>query len=246
MSLVFNDTATKKGLVQRFEKAIGAKYGTISGNQEKLMDFAARVNLALDDFWNLAIPASGTWQLDDSNHEDYPIIYRDIVSGRREYAFTEDEEANLILDIYKVAILPSATATLYQEIYPFDELEYESDIVTETTTGSIPYQYGKLANGIFLEGQPNYDATEGLKIYINREASYFTHEDTTKKPGVAGTLHAYFYLKPALEYAGEFPIKNAKKLQESVLAMEKAIVDVYSRREKDVIDRTIPEPIIYE
>jgi hypothetical protein len=237
MSLVFNQTASPyKGLVQLYERELGFTRGDVSGNANRLAEFTTDCNLALDDFWTIAIPASGTWQLDDSGHSDFPVIKTNIVASRRDYTFTTDQQSNLILDIYKVFILQSADATLYTEIEPIDELEGINDITAEGTTGATPYQYGKMANGIFLDPIPSYDKALGLKVYINREASYFTSGDTTKKPGVPGNLHKYFYLKPAYEYARRNNLAKADRLAIEVAKMEGAggtIAKQFASRAKD-------------
>src|SRR3990167_5269860 len=124
MSLQFSQTTSPyRGLAQLYELELGFARGDVTGNATRLAQFVTDCNIAVDDFWTIAVPASGTWQLDDSNQTDFPIIKTNIVSGRRDYTFTTDGSGNLILDIYKVAILISATATTFTEIYPIDELE---------------------------------------------------------------------------------------------------------------------------
>lgn len=226
MSLVFNDISTFKGLVQLYEKEIGANQGDISGNSTKLKEFAADANLALDDYFSIALPVSGTWQLDDSNQTDYPIITTNIVSGQRDYSFTTDQQSNLILDIYKVIVLSSATATIYLEIDPADET-IETSLIDGSNIAAVPSRYAKMANGIFLDPIPNYNATAGLKVVINREASYFTSADTTKKPGVPGLHHKYFYLKPAMEYARRNNLTNQDRITAEVLKMERDTIPEY-------------------
>jgi hypothetical protein len=229
-----------RGLVQLYELEIGANRGDVSGNPERLAQFVSDCNQALDDFLTIAIPASGTWEFDDSNQSDYPIMKTDLVSGQRDYTFTTDGSGNLVLDIYKVAIYGSPTATTYTAIYPIDELEEEyGGILTENPAGGTPYRYGKMANGIFLDPVPNYSADSGLKLYVNREASYFTVSDTTKKPGVPGNLHKYFYLKPAAEYARRNNLANQDRLMAEVLKMEGSpgrvgtIAQQFARRARD-------------
>lgn len=235
MSKIFSDTSAYNGLVQLYEREIGANRGDISSDTTKLKQFTADVNSALDYFPELAIKSSGTWQWDDSNQTDYPIIKSNIVSGQRDYAFTSDSSSNLILDIYKLAILPSATATLYEEIYPVDVQSGEDyNLLAEVTTTGIPGAYDKTANAIFFDIKPSYDATNGIKMYINREASYFTYLDTTKKPGVPGIFHEYFFLKPAMDYARRNTLANHDKIALEVSKLEQNIKDYYGRREKDV------------
>lgn len=254
MSIQFNDTSTLKGLVQLYEVECGFDPGFISGNTTRLKQFTAQVNLALDNFMLIAGQASGMWQFDDSNHTKDPIIYTTLTSGQRDYHFTTDEQGNLILDIYKAAVLPSATATLYQELDPIDELEGLTDIVRESTVTGVPTAYGKLANGIFLDIPPSYTVASGLKMYINREAFYFASDDTTDKPGVPGILHEYFYLKPALNYARQHGTQNLPRLEAAVLDYEGSerlritgkIAEHFAQREKDYQPVMSGEPIDYE
>lgn len=244
MSIQFNDTTNYKGLVQLYEKEIAAPRGFISGNEDRLKEFTAEVNIAVDDFFSIAIPASGKWQLDDSNHTTkFPIIKTNIVSGTRDYSWTVDELSNLVLDIYKVAILKSSTATIPQEINPIDinDAEWTAQLLDEVTTG-IPSGYDKLANAIRFDVIPNYSATNGLLMYINREGSYFTYQDTTKKPGVPGLLHPYFYLKPARNYARQNTSEKLPRLEKAVFEYEGdedqgvigKIARQFGRRERDI------------
>lgn len=247
MSVQFSDTTNYKGIIQVIERELGFKRGDISGDATKLKEFTADINIAWDDYLSIALPASGTWQFDDSNQTDYPIIKTNLVDGQRDYTFSTDEGGNLILDIYKVAILPSATATLYQEIYPVDQQtkDHGDNLVAEVTTEGVPYQYDKTANGIFLDPIPSYNATSGLKVYINREASYFTSADTTKKPGCPGLHHKYFALKPALDYARRHSMSVEASLRNEVQLMERAIAEYFSKRSKDEAPVITPKRSLY-
>lgn len=228
MSLVFSNTTTKHGIVQLIDR--NCKSNSVS---YKIEDKAADANLALDKAWSIILPASGKWQFDDSNHTDYPIITTNLVSGQRDYSFTTDEQGNLILDIYKVMVKDASG--FYQEIFPVD---VQSEEGTEgfydgiNTTG-VPTRYDKTANGIFLDVIPSYNSTDGLKVYINREASYFTSTDTTKKPGFAGIFHEYIALRPSYFYAMRNGLDNRKSLQEEMLQMEVDMKKHYRDRSRD-------------
>lgn len=234
MSRAFNDTTNLNGIIQGIEEELRFSPGDISGDTTKMKLFTAAVNSAWDDYLTIALNASGTWQFDDSNHTDYPFIKTNIVQGQRDYTFTGDEGGNLILDIYKVAILGSATATLYEEIKPIDQQSDPAwNLVAENSTQGVPYQYDKTANAIFLDPVPSYSATSGLKVYINREASYFTTADTSKKPGCPGLHHKYFSLKPALDYARRHSLSVEGSLRNEISVMEKSIEEYFGRRSRD-------------
>lgn len=247
MSQVFNDTSTYyKGIVQQYEKEIGANQGDISGNTQKLKEFTADANLAFDDFTKLALEASGTWQWDDSNQTDLPFATTNIVSGQRDYAFTLDGSSNLILEIEKVAILTSATATTYQELEPIDAQSTPDNnfIIGNTTTGT-PGVYDKTGNAISLDPIPGYNATNGLKVFFSREASYFVYTDTAKKPGVPGIFHRWFAIRPAEDYARRNSLTNYPLLRAERMQMEKDIEAYFGRREKDVRHRITTKGISF-
>jgi hypothetical protein len=215
----FNDTDNGTGLVQMYELEIGAEPGFVSGSTARLKRFASDTRSAWNRYCALAFKAEGRWEYDDSNHPDYAIIKTALVAGQRDYTFLADEQGNLILDIYGVAVLRSATATQYEDIIPVDELK-SPEIVAESAATGIPEAYGKRANGIFLDTPSSYDAPLGLKVYINRTPSYFTHEDTTKKPGCPALHHDYFFLRPAFEQARRKSLANYVKLRDEVIAFE--------------------------
>jgi len=250
MSLAFNDTTNFKGIIQIIEKEIEKERGFISGNTNRLKETTADVNLAWDDYVYLALKASGTWQFDDSNFTDYPIIKTAITQGQRDYTFTTDEGSNLILDVHKVLIRPSASATDYVEIYPIDQQtkDHGADITSENTAQGVPTYYDKTANGIIFDRIPSYTRSEGLKVLINREPSYFTSSDTTKKPGCPGIHHRYFALKAALDYARRHGLASYARLREEVVSFEGdeekgitgSIERYFSRRARDERPRLIP------
>ena len=236
MSLQYSDTSAtgKDGILQRIEQKLGFPDGYITDNATRLAQFTGRANLALDKAYHIIFGADGTAQFDDNNHTAYPVVKFNLVANQRDYSFTQDADSNLILAFHRVAILPSATATLYQELEPFSEVdERDNDVITETTAAGVPWRYGKLATGLFLDPMPSYAVTNGLKVYIDREASYFVTTDTTKVPGFAGLYHDYVAIFAAYDYAVANRLDAQETLKRDMVEMEKAIEKHYSRREKD-------------
>ena len=204
-------------------------------------DKTADENLALDYIYSKIFEVDGIWQFDDSNHTDYPIITTNLVQGQRDYSFVSDENGNLILDIFKVMV--KDVSGIYYEIYPVD---VQSQSGTEgfydgENTQSTPFRYDKTANGIFLDSVPSYDSASGLKIYINREGSYFTEQDTTKKAGFAGLYHEYLALRPSYQYAYRNSLPNVALLRDEMLKMEEQILNHYQKRSRD--EKKIIRPV---
>jgi hypothetical protein len=202
-------------------------------------------NLALDDAWSIIFKVGGMWQYDDSNHTDYPFITTNLVDGQRDYSLTVDGSSNIVLDIYKVMV-KHPTSGFYNEIQPVDQ---QNDAFMDTFyNGQLqegtPDRYDKTGNAIFLDVIPSYNSTAGLKIYINREGSYFATTDTTKKPGFDGLCHEYIPLKASYMYARDKSLPVVARLEKDILLMEQKIQERYGRRERDIERVMRPVPIL--
>lgn len=241
MSLQFSNTTSKNGIIQRLERVLGFQDGDISGNSLRLAYFTGDVNVALDEVFAMIFEAGGTWQFDDSNHTDLPFITTDIVSGQRDYSFLTDGSGNLILDIHRVMVADSTG--VFREIEPIDiQTPNNTNVNTDTlidgqNRSGVPTRYDKTGNSILLDLVPNYNYDNGLKVFTNREGSYFATTDTTKKAGFAGTLHEYLVLQPAYKYARDKQLDNLVRLEKDVLEMREAIKKHYGKRERDISRR---------
>lgn len=245
MSLVFSNPTLKSGIVEIIDRTVKSN-STSYPLAEKVSD----VNLGMDRVLSLIFKAGGTWQFDDSNQTDYPIITTNLVSGQRDYSFVTDQSGNLILDIFQVDIANSAG--IFSKISPVDVQSGENvdSFIDGRNLSGTPIRYDKTANAIFLDPIPNYNSTGGLKVYINRESTYFTANDTTKKPGFAGLFHKYLAIYASYEYASRNSMDIAGQVRSDggatglagqIMLMEKAITDHYGRRERDTKQRLIPK-----
>ena len=184
------------------------------------------------------------WQFDDSNHTKHPIITMNLKTGQRDYNFTTDQQGNLVLDIYRV--LAADSSGVFKDLTPRDQQTPNNQ--NSDTTGFVdgqnltgtPTEYDKTGQGIFLNLIPNYDYTDGLKVLINREGSYFVITDTTKKPGIAGLLHEIYVVAPAYKYAARKGLKSKNDLLRRKLELEAGIDEHYGFRAKDVKKRMTP------
>jgi hypothetical protein len=235
MSIAFSDTTNKDGLIQKIEDALGFNDGDITNDSTLFAKFTGKINSTLDEIFSMALLTCG-WNVDDFNHTHDPIIFTNLVSGQRDYHFTTDEEGSIILNIYKVMVKDSSG--VFNEIIPVDQ---QSDAPTSIIDGKnqtgTPTTYDKTGNGIFLDLIPNYSSALGLKIFIDREPTYFTTSDTTKVAGIDSLCHDYLYLKPAYEWARDKGLQNAERLYRDLFKAEQKIERRYGTREKDVRPR---------
>lgn len=241
MSNQFSNTTLKNGLIQLCEDWCGFSDGDISGNPLLLSKITSYINLGLDDAWAVIIRSAGLWELDDVNFTDYPMMTTNLVSGQRDYSFVTDGSGNIILDIYRVMVAdPSGT---FHEIYPVNEqtptshtgnVENTDSFINGLNATGTPTRYGKTGNGVFLDVIPNYNSVNGLKVFMNREASYFTVNDTSKRPGFTGIFQSYPAVFASEMYAGIKTLSNLKKLMNDKITMRRDIQEYYSKRDKDV------------
>lgn len=243
MSLQFSDTDNYRGIIQGIEREFGWDYGYLSGNTIRLKEWTADINLTHDEALALIFNRAGgsPWQYDDTNHSKYPIIKTNLVSGKRDYTFTTDEQGNVILDIYR--ILVADREGVLRDVYNADQQTPDNQnsntdlFVDGRNETGVPTKADKTANGIFLDYIPNYSVTDGIQLYINREGSYFTHNDTTKKPGIAGLYHEYYIVNPCYRHAQRKNLDNKNSLLERKLALEDGIRRHYGFRDRGVKQR---------
>jgi hypothetical protein len=254
MSRPFNDTTNLNGLVQKYELEIGAQLGDISGSTEKLKLFASETRSAWDTYLHLAFKSAGGFQFDDTNHTKQPFVEYDLVSGQRDYVYLADEQGNLIIDLFKVMV--KNRDGVYEEVLPRDQQRQGvgQDIWDGSDVTGTSRYYDKTGNSIIFDVIPDYSWTtageseQGIKIFVNREASYFAFDDTTKRAGVPPLHDDYFFLKPAFEYARRNSMSNYNTLRDAVMAYEgdedQRIVGMierhFSRRARD--ERSIMRP----
>ena len=224
MSLTFNQTI----------ELIDLEVGTNSTSYP-LSDKVLDINIALDDAIDIAIKECGIGQFDDSNHSSsYPIITTDLNSGQRDVTYTQDGSGNLVLDIYKVLVMNESG--VYVEIPQVDvQSQYGTQSFTDgqNQTGT-PTSYDRTGNGIIFNVLPSYSQTAGIKMYINREGSYFTTSDTTRKAGIDGRLHEYLVVSPAYKRACRKDLQNKAELTRRKLELENKIKEVYARKDRGV------------
>lgn len=235
MSIAFSDTTNKDGLIQNIEQCCGFEDGDISGNTTRLAQFTGKINVAQDEVMAEVLKNNG-WNVDDFNHTKDPFITINLASGQRDYHFTTDEEGSLILDVYKVMV--KNASGVYVEIDPVDQ---QSDAPSTYWDGNnstgMPTTYDKTGNGIFLDLIPvtgSVTLSAGLKIFINRESTYFLVSDTTKISGIDGLCHDYLYLKPSYEYARDKGLQNRESLFRDLQVSMAKLKGRYGSRERDV------------
>lgn len=242
--MVFSDTTTKQGIVQEIDFLVNS-----DNNSYPIEDKTRNINRAYDKVVSRIFEADGRWEFDDQNATDLPIATTPLVIGQQDYSF---DTSFLIVERVEVQQQDGT----YIALSPFSQ----ADIVRGGIPGYIPSQsltdflsqpgipqyYDKLANSIFLYPKSSYSTlSDGvtpalLKVYFQRNVSYFVPTDTTKTPGFNPQFHRILSMEAALDYAraknldiglphGKIPNSFVGELQN----LYQDLQNYYSRKSKD-------------
>lgn len=239
MTLVFNDTSTKAGILQDVETRVFGDegYGSITGDTNRLYQFTVKANQALDRVVFLILTSDGRWQFDDNNYTDMAIGLTDLVSGQRNYTFSLEH-----LEIEKVLVQDNGGQWHVIKAIDQDDQDINAYLENNGTREGIPTRYDKRGDTIWLDVTPNYNVTNGIKVFFKRGASYFVSTDTTKVPGIASIFHKFISLHMSVSYAVDKTMPNAKNWAELLAIEESSIKSFYTKRNKD--ERPKLKPLI--
>lgn len=218
--MVFSDTSTSQGIVQDARFLVNADAGTYPTN-----DITRNINRYYAKAASIIIGSDGRWQFDDTNYTNLPIGTTDLVNGQQDYSIDDT-----FLTVTRVECKDSNGT--FRELNPIDQNDV-TGAMTEFLGSGGPLFYDKIANSFFLYPKPDYDMTAGLKVYFQRDVSYFTPSDTTKEPGFNPQFHRYLSLGAAYDFAVKNTLDNRKVLKQELLEMEAAIKDSYAKRGRD-------------
>lgn len=226
--MTFSNTTTKDGIIQDCEFWLfGANYGQISGNSNLLNTFTALSNRALDSVSVIAMSSDDRWQYDDTNYTDYPIATTATVLNQHDYVLSASH-----LRITRVELKDSTGN--WKVLTPIDLADIPNARDEFMETSGIPQYYDKMANSLFLYPAPDYSQSDSIRVYFQREPSYFLSTDTTKEPGFASIFHRLISLKACIDYAtannltDKITILNTK-----IKEQEEEIKTFFGRRNRD-------------
>ncbi len=192
----FSNVTTKDGGLQLCETLCGMEDGAITSDATLLKTFTMLVNQGFDSVMPYLLSNTDYIRWDDLNHTDQPVGTFNIVSGQSDYQVKQDDNSLDILNITRVKFLSSATETKYADLerMTIDDQRATSAMSPNSDEVGIPTHYLERNNTIYLYPQPNYASTAGVKIWFEREQSYFVSTDTTKQPGIPKPFHAVPFL----------------------------------------------------
>jgi hypothetical protein len=227
----FNDTTNKTGMIQECERILfNADYGRISDDSENLATFTSHINKALDEVVNLMVLNQDRWQWSDWNNDIYETY--NLVSGTRAYQLTNPED---VLFVYAVMVLQDAVQTEYRVIRPFDHTDQGTRgyLENDDTNAGVPVRYDKIGGSLYLDPTPNYNATDGLKVFSVRRPHKFETTDTTAEPAMPSTFAYLIPLIASSYYASDENTAIYNSIANRIFEKKNELRQYMTRRSQD-------------
>lgn len=238
----FSNTTTKDGLIQHCEFWTNSGDAGISGDATLLKVFTNRINFGFDRLMPLLLSYCDHIRWDDTNHTGNPWGTFTITSGQADYNIGDDGGSLDVLNITRVQILPSSGATTYVEL---ERMTVDDALALDAMTGATsgtPTHFLERNNAIYLYPKPNYTVSAGVRIFFEREQSYFASTDTTKEPGIPKPFHGLLPLYAAYDWLiVNKPDQGTliSRLEAQIARMEQNLKDLISRK-TPVVQRMVP------
>lgn len=231
----FSDTTNQTGLIQECEFWTNLGIAGISGDTNLLAQFTSRLNRAYERILPVIFTHDQNLRWDDTNHTTHPIGVTNLVSGQGDYTYTADTTGNSVLNITKILVYDTATDTTYRELkraLPESPI-YEYALSPDPTDVGVPTHYVERGSSFFLWPQPNYAATNGIKVFFERSPDYFTTADTTQTPGIPEPFHGLLPLYASHDWITVHKPDNTAlitRLEAQISKMEKDLHDFILKR----------------
>ncbi len=228
----FSDTTNKNGIIQQIEKLTGLGDAGITGNATLLKQITADVNNAYSRAASIIIKVDGRMQWDDSNHTNQPISQFNLVSGQKDYSIFAAAPTALQdwLQVERVEILDTNDNGVF--LQPIDHQEINGAESEYKDVNATPEQYDFNGASILFYPAPNYNKTNGGKIFFKRAPSYYVSTDTTKVPGFAVLYHELLALWPAYWWGVAKGKGYIKTVRQEIVLLEADLGKFYSNRPK--------------
>jgi hypothetical protein len=232
----FNSHASSFDIVS--DVKFWAGIATADTTSYPIADITRNANLWYDRVVSLILQADGRWQWDDSNSTDIPTGTINLVSGTQKYDLGTG--VSTFLEILRVAVKDSSG--VYRFLTPMSLSDFNGrDPMDASQTSGTPIGYFKLGDYIVLDKIPNYSSASGIKLYTQKNVSYFTTSDTTKEPGFVATFHQLLSLGAAHDYCAvnDMP-KRMLTIEKKIVKLEAGLGIFYSQRSRDERVRMSP------
>lgn len=202
-------------------------------------DLVVDLNDALSDVWVRIKNARGVLEFDDSNHTDLSAGTFDLAAGTSTYKVTEDENANEIYTIHKVAVKTENGDWVDIPRKRLDETEQDDLLDDANDTSGMPTSYYEMGNNVIFSPIPDRSGDESVKIWYDREPKRF-EAGGSLTVGIPDLYHPLLAEKASLKYAIINNLNQAGNLQSLVQMGEERIDEYEGHRRRDEAGNMTP------
>lgn len=189
------------------------------------------MNKGQDKIVNLIMRNDTEAQWDDKNYTDLPEGFLNIVSGQNDYSVEEDSNNAETIAIWKVFVLDSASATEYKELEKAGKF-------FDVDEGS-PTKYRQTGRDIIVSPEPQYNATNGLKLQFTRVPEAITALDASEV-GIPETYNYLLALYVEYSYARSKVMANRNDILNEIEKEEKNLGLYIVKQSGNVVNRMKP------
>ena len=89
---MYSDVTNDSGLIQECEFLTNVGTTGISGNAQRLQDFTRLINSRYHQVVTMILHSQNSWDYDDINHTDFPILTTNLVANQPDYSLPASEK----------------------------------------------------------------------------------------------------------------------------------------------------------
>ncbi len=235
--MIYSDTTNNLGIIQdiTFKTNAGLSEYTIADRTRNINNWYMKVT-------GWIITADGRWRWDDTNQTNLSVATTNLVADQQDYGIlsaTPDTDEDWLV-VERVEMDTDSDVGLV--LTPFDENDKGMALTEYQKTAGQPYQYRMDGTQIFIYPKPNYDKTNGLRVYFQRAPLLFAATDTTKKPGFASPYHEILSLGATYNWEKAKGTGNPEQTMRDILDMKDKIKKHYGNTRKAYEIRKVTRP----
>ncbi len=225
----YRETTNSTGIVDMIYWLTGAD--TVS---YPLGIVVGHVNAGFGEIISNILKVDKRWRWDDSNITKSLETTFSLEDGTGEYGILASTPAQTYQDFNKIF-----GVSVKDENGDWRDLEYiNREIVAKSgiawdefeDTDGTPTYYMPEGTQLFLKPAPNYDSTNGAKIYVQRNPVFFIYSDTTKVPPFDSRFHYLLALYGQMGWAMKNEPNRVPGIRGLILAGLKEIRTHYASR----------------
>lgn len=177
--------------------------------------------------------ASGTWEYDDTNHDKQPWATTNLVTDQQLYGLPTTID---VLKIERIEYKDDDDDWNTLTVIDKDQIDIALEEFCDTS--GEPQYVDLFADQIKLYPAPDYNKTNGLKLYFSRDIHAFETDDTNAEPGIPEPFQRILVMGMCYDFAiQEGWSEKARIFKGEINDLKKELQDFYGDRKSGVFER---------